>query len=100
MLFYSLLRDGTPKSCIITSADSGLRKHLLSLCSLDVATGKLIELLNFGDLRNKQLGIEEHEPMGAEDLPIGLAHHNGHVWVSYNRGGVVHVAKIALEKSE
>ena len=71
-----------------------------SLCSLDVATGKVIELLSFGDLRSHQLGIDEHEPMGAEDLPIGLAHHNGHVWVSYNRGGTVHVAKIALEKSE
>ena len=38
--------------------------------------------------------------LGAEDLPIGLDHHNGYVWVSYNRGGIVHVAKVALEESE
>ncbi len=69
-----------------------------SLCSLDMATGKLTELLSFGDLRREQLGIDDHEPLGAEDLPIGLATHNGHVWVSYNRGGAVYLAKITLQR--
>ena len=85
-----------PKVGLIVVAEIRSDPIRTSLCSLDIDSGKLTELLSFGDLRTEQLGIDNHEPLGAEDLPIGLAAHQGHVWVSYNHGGAVYLAKILL----
>ncbi len=68
-----------------------------SLCKLDVTTGKLTELLSFGDLRREQKGIDTHMPFGAHHMPFGLAVHQGHIWMSYCSGRSVKVRKIAIE---
>ncbi|MEL7498117.1 MAG: hypothetical protein AAFN77_10935 [Planctomycetota bacterium] len=70
-----------------------------AVCSLDIKTGQLTELLSLGNIREQQLGVDDHEPLGAEDLPIGLAEHDGFLWVSYNEGPDVFVAKIALQRT-
>ena len=96
MAIWSPRVVSVPKVGLIVVAEIRSDPIRTSLCSLDIDTGKLTELLSFGDLRPQQLGIDKHEPLGAEDLPIGLAAHQGHVWVSYNQGGAVYLAKILL----
>ena len=96
MAIWSPRVVSVPKVGLIVVAEIRSDPIRTSLCSLDIDSGKLTELLSFGDLRTQQLGIDNHEPLGAEDLPIGLAAHQGHVWVSYNQGGAVYLAKILL----
>ena len=98
MAIWSPRVVSVPSVGLIALAEIRSEPIRTSLCSIDVETGKLTELLSFGNLRPQQLGIDNHEPLGAEHLPIGLAAHKGHVWVSYNRGGAVYLAKIVLEQ--
>ena len=98
MAIWSPRVVSVPKVGLIAVAEIRSDPIRTSLCSLDSDSGKLTELVSFGNLRPQQLGIDNHEPLGAEDLPIGLAAHQGHVWVSYNRGGAVYLAKILLSR--
>ena len=59
-------------------------KARTALCEFDAATGKLTEVL---------------------DVPVtgggrvGLAEHDGHVWMSYHAGGKVHLAKVKMGRA-
>ena len=68
-----------------------------SLCRLDLKAGSLTELVRLGDLRQKQMGPSARLPEGEKHMPIGLAAHDGHIWVSYSEKNAIKVIKIALE---
>jgi len=68
-----------------------------SLCRLDLKAGSLTELVRLGDLRQEQIGPSARLPEGEKHMPIGLAAHDGHFWVSYAEKNAVKVIKIALE---
>lgn len=68
----------------------------VALCRLDLDSGRLTQLAQFGDLRQRQMGASARLPESEKHMPIGLAAHGGHLWVSYADSNAVKVVKIAL----
>ena len=73
-------------------------KRHTALCRLNTEDGSLTELLDFGDLRREQTGVDPRKQnLGGSHIPLGLAVHDGHIWMSYCSGRSVKVRKIAIQ---
>lgn len=83
-----------PDQRIIAAVGLNNKKDCISLCELDLSAGKLREFLELPVAVDNLIQAAYHRQI------VGLAHHDGHIWVSYHathKGKLcVHLAKVKL----